>query len=173
MLRDGVTGDWIGTFTGHKGAVWNARLSKDASKAVTGSADFSAKVWDTMNGQELHSFVHNHIVRAVDFNQDGTKIMTGGKEQIVRVFDLYRPDAPAFELKGHTGMVQAVCWDEPRHTVLSASDDKTVRVWDTRTMQVAGTVECDAPVSTMTMSVDGEYITWAAGHTANFWKPTR
>ncbi|KAG2229485.1 WD40-repeat-containing domain protein [Thamnidium elegans] len=171
MLRDGVTGDWIGTFQGHKGAVWSARLSKDSEKAVTGSADFSAKVWDTHNGQVLHTFVHNHIVRATDFNHDSTKIITGGKEQKLRIFDLYRPDAPAMELLGHEGMIKAVVWDEQHHTVLSAGEDATVRIWDLRTMRESGTIQCDAPISTMTLSSDGQYVSWAAGKTANFWKP--
>jgi hypothetical protein len=61
-----------------QGAVWSNKLNDTGLRAVTGSADFSARVWDALTGLELHQFPHKHIVRTVDFAHQSNRIVTGG-----------------------------------------------------------------------------------------------
>lgn len=93
MLRQGDTGDWIGTFEGHKGAVWGVALNKTATKAATGAADFAAKVWDALGGTELVTLPHSHIVRSVDFGIDDNLLLTGSNEKLLKIFDLQKPES--------------------------------------------------------------------------------
>ena len=107
MIRSGETGDWIGTFEGHKGAVWGAALNGPATRAATASGDFSAKVWDALTGDELYTLQHKHVVRCAGWAPDSTRFVTGGKEKHLRLFELGEA-APAdpLLLQGHTACVK-------------------------------------------------------------------
>lgn len=182
MLRDGITGDWIGTFLGHKGAVWQARLSSDATLAATGSADFSAKVWDTHTGEALHTLQHNHIVRAVAFpNQARPQILaTGGMEKKLRIFDLSRGDAssaspqetPSYEIGAgvHGGTIKSIVWGADPNTIITAAEDKKIRWWDLRQQNTIGEFTVDGVVGTCELdntSSDG-VLSVAAGRSVYF-----
>lgn len=158
MLRDGITGDWIGTFLGHKGAVWQARLSTDANIAATAAADFSAKVWDTHTGECLHTLQHSHIVRAVAFpiQPSPQVVATGGAEKKLRIFDLTRSEgsngsSPASASVGpngtsssdsvtsyeigpgvHGGTIKSIVWNQDYNILTTAAEDRKIRWWDLR-----------------------------------------
>lgn len=91
MLRDATTGDWIGTFSGHKGAVWSCRLDPMGLLAGTASGDFSVRVWDAITGASLYNFGHKHVVKTLDWSCDSKRLATGGHEGILRVFDISKP----------------------------------------------------------------------------------
>ena len=164
MLRDGATGDWIGTFIGHKGACWQARVSADAKLAVTGSADFSAKVWDTHTGEALHTLQHNHIVRAVAFpsSPSPTILATGGAEKKLRIWDLTRSsdgavpngsnagEISSYEIGAgvHQGTIRSILWapNDP-NVLVTAADDKKIRWWDLRDQKMAGEHALNDPIN--------------------------
>lgn len=111
MLRKGETGDWIGTFEGHKGAVWGVALNNNASRASTGSADFEAKIWDAVSGNELHSLPHSHIVKTVAFSSDNNFLLTGSNEKLLRIYDLNKIEQgkKIFEDKFFLGFLLLIC----------------------------------------------------------------
>ncbi|OQD73438.1 hypothetical protein PENDEC_c015G06853 [Penicillium decumbens] len=156
MLHDGITGDWIGTFLGHKGAVWQSRLSADAAIAATAAADFSAKVWDTYSGECLHTLQHAHIVRAIAFPMQSNPqvLATGGAEKKLRIFDLSRgggssngsspppqstggehgTNVTSYEIGPgvHGGTIKSIVWNQDYNVVTTAAEDRKIRWWDLR-----------------------------------------
>ncbi|CAF5194775.1 unnamed protein product, partial [Rotaria magnacalcarata] len=92
MLREGDTGDWIGSFIGHKGAVWGATITGNAELAATAGSDFTAKLWDANTGAELQTFEHKHIVRSVDFSSINKEwLLTASNEKLIKIYDVTAP----------------------------------------------------------------------------------
>lgn len=193
MLRDGLTGDWIGTFIGHKGAVWSVRLSEDATIAATGSADFSAKVWDTFTGETLATLEHNHIVRAVAFppGKEPRVLATGGMEKKLRIFDLSRvgsgvgangtngtgPEVPSYEIGEwvHQGSIKSIIWTRDPNVLITACDDKKVRWWDLRSRSCIAMYEVEGTIGSCELSTSSSEgtLSVASGKTAYFFSSTQ
>ncbi len=184
MLRQGDTGDWIGTFEGHKGAVWGVDLTRDASLAATGAADFSAKIWDATSGEVKHTLKHKHIVKSVNFSESGDTLATGSNDKKLRIFDLNALSSsastgdeenatkvdPVVTFEGHESNIKQVLFGNEEATdLLSCADDKTLRFWDVRTGKETSRIALPGAVGGMELSRDWQTLTVAQGTKVTFY----
>jgi len=161
MLRDGVTGDWIGTFLGHKGAVHGCRLNNNFSLAVTAGADFTAKVWNATEGDELNSLDHKHVVKAACFSVDDRAIFTGGFEKKLRIFDVNNLSAPPQIYDAPHQIHSIVALKDP-NMIMTSSPEKCIRIWDRRAATAQKLLETSSEVTGLSLSGDGTYAACAA-----------
>jgi len=167
MLRHGETGDWYGSFQGHKGAVWSCVLNEPALLCATGSADFSARVWDACSGGQLQEFVHPHIVRSVNFSHHSNKLATGCADKLIRLFDLGAPEEAPATLQGCEAAVRSMVWLQDDKILACVCNDKPgINIFDMRTMQLAHTIPTEAaPATSIDVTFDQQYMTTAEGKT--------
>jgi serine-threonine kinase receptor-associated protein len=169
MIRNGETGDWIGTFEGHKGCVWGATLNAPATHAATASADFSARLWNAITGDELYKFEHKHIVKSVCFSGDCQRLLTGGSEKLLRIYDLGNIDAAPYVMEGSPSQIRTAQFTADDSLIMSScADDNGIRVWDVRTNVVVTTLATDTPVTSIEITENGRYITTADGKNVTF-----
>ena len=66
---------------GHSAAITSAAFSPDGSRAVTGSQDNTAKLWDAATGKEILSLPgHTQEVTSVSFSPDGRNVLTSSRD---------------------------------------------------------------------------------------------
>lgn len=75
----------------------SAPVVRAPAAGLTASADFSARLWDAVTGNQIHEFVHKHIVKSVHFAADRSKLATAGHEGILRIFDVASPGSAPTE----------------------------------------------------------------------------
>lgn len=135
--------------------MWSCALDASATLAATASADFSAKIWNALDGLEKATLQHKHIVRTCCFAPCSTKLITGGHEKLLRLFDVERPEAAVAELSGAPNAIKAAVFvGSSGDTVISSiSDAPGLLVWDMRQGTVVRTLPTDGPVTSVDVSV--------------------
>ncbi|CAG0886274.1 unnamed protein product [Cyprideis torosa] len=173
MLRQGDTGDWIGTFEGHKGAVWGVCLTRDASLAATGAADYTAKIWNANTGDEVKEFSHKHIVKTVEFSRDGRYLLTGGNEKSLRIFDLQNQEVGPVIISAHSGAVRQALFTPDQRGIISCADDCSLKYFDVASGQEVRQAVLPRPLGSLELDPDGRLITLAYGNCVGFFNVER
>jgi len=124
------------TLYGHKLPVLNISISSDSKLIATCSADKNVRIWGLDFG-DCHKafFAHQDSVMQVAFiphpveKDEAHLFFSAGKDSVVKTWD-----GDKFEqiqkLEGHHGEVWAMAVSRTGEKVITASHDKSIRVWD-------------------------------------------
>src|SRR5262249_31985762 len=112
----------------HGGALTGVASRPASSQLLTAGRAGAVKLWAAPPAAP-RAFAHPDAVRAA-VSPDGKRIVTGGADKVVRVWDAGNPKMPERQLTGHTAAVGAVALSADGSTVVSGGDDHFLRVWD-------------------------------------------
>jgi len=119
----------------HGKSVFKLRYTPDNKTLLSGSRDARLKVWDTTNQyaqlEEVvaHMYAINHLV----FSPDGKHFVTCSMDKSIKVWDLAGMKLLKVIDKarhaGHGTSVNKLLWTRFNNQLISASDDRTLSVW--------------------------------------------
>lgn len=116
-------------FNGHRDAVTSVAFSPDGSQLVSSAYDCSIRIWSLK--EDNHEIIHiesDTSLKSVAYSPDGKYIVAGGWGKIY-VWDA-ETSIEMQTLIGHTASVNSVTFSSDGKTIVSSSDDGTIRVWD-------------------------------------------
>ncbi len=113
-----------------KNSVEVCRYSPNGETAVLASAN-EAVVIDVQSGKEIARLTGEHLYQILDaeFSEDGQRVVTGGQDRRVCVWDVQSGKCVA-SLVGHSHEVVVAKFSADGKRVVSAGLDRSVRVWD-------------------------------------------
>ncbi|KAF7348845.1 WD40 repeat-like protein [Mycena venus] len=159
---DSATGVAVGRpFEGHQRNIYSAAFSPDGTRIVSGSHDYTVRVWDSTNGSVIAGPFEGHQspVTSVAFDPDGKRIVSGSVDSTIRVWDAELKVAAIEEFPDHADSVTSVSYSPDGEHIITGSFSGAVQVWNSKTgLLVAGPLELEGPMSSRSLSTDGERI---------------
>ncbi|KAJ2619793.1 hypothetical protein GGI26_005555 [Coemansia sp. RSA 1358] len=141
----------LATLKGHSGSVLT--LQADDNTLITGSSDGTMCIWSMDTYTIVHRLVHPDSVLSLRFNDKW--LATACKDRVVRVWRRDQGYKDVFELLGHAVAINAIHLYED--TLVSASGDRTIKIWDLKTRTCVQTL-ADHTRGVACLDFDGTYI---------------
>lgn len=160
-----VVYDWRGgrlcqSFQGHNREVTKVLCFPGSTWIFSASRDKTVLMWDINQGDEpIQEFCgHELVVNGLGVNPDGTKLCTGSRDNTMCLWDIESGECEQRNTISRN-LVTHVCWVPGSSSIVQTSEDKTIRVWDSRTWQVTNTFPAKQYIQThCDISSNGNYL---------------
>jgi len=129
--------DCVRVLTGHTGSV--LCLQYDENIIVSGSSDSTVRVWSVKTNEMLNTLIH-HCEAVLHLRFCDGIMVTCSKDRSIAVWDMQSSTDINLRrvLVGHRAAVNVVDFDQKY--IVSASGDRTIKVWSTSTCEFVRTL---------------------------------
>ena len=114
---------------GHNGPIFDVALAAEGLTALSTSDDYFTRVWDLSMRKQVREFKSDGAMRCVAVTADGSLAAWSGGQKTIVVWDL-KQNKELKSLTGHTSWVYSLKFTKDNKRLLSASRDKTIRLWE-------------------------------------------
>ena len=127
---------------GHKQAITSLEWMLDNKSVITGSKDCSLIRWDLesqkklfFRGEKFNRKFEGHFdeVCCQAISPNGKFLVSGGKDRIVRVWDIHN-QKQIHTFLGHRDTITGISFDKENDQLYTVSNDRALKVWNIREM---------------------------------------
>ena len=170
-----IQGDPIGQpWHGHEGHINSVAFSPDGKFIISGSCDRTIRLWN-INGNPVTQPWRGHQgqVNSLAFSPDGKLIISGG-DKTVRLWELHQilqDRVIGRSQRKYENWVNSVAFSPDGKWVVSASNDSTIRLWDSNGNPTGQPWRRhEKEVNSVAFSPDGQWIVSASNDlTVRLW----
>jgi len=149
---------------------FSTAISPGNDKVAVGCSNGKLKIYNLPGGTISNDInAHPNWVTTVAYSTDGTKIVTGGNDDRVKIWS--NTGKLLYTCTGHSGDITSVKVTPDNNFVVSSSKDKKIKVWNINTGALVQTISGHTQeVNGIDVSPDGSKIVSASSdHTCKIW----
>ncbi|XP_056150250.1 WD repeat-containing protein 31 [Lampris incognitus] len=160
VVYDWKQGRMCQSFQGHNREVTKVLCYPGSTWIFSASRDKSVLMWDLNQGDEpIQEFCgHELVVNGLAVSPDGRKLCSGSRDNWMCLWDIETGECENRHNISRN-LVTHVCWVPGSSSLVQTSEDKTIRVWDSRVWQVTNTFPAKQYIQThCDVSPSGNYL---------------
>jgi WD40 repeat protein len=140
-------GQLLNTLQGHRRTIYGVSFSPDNKWIISASSDGIVNFWERNSGRLVKTFTGDQqVLTGAVMNHQGNLLATFGSNRNEHRIKLWKIDrnlqiTPHLELKAHTQNIWAVSLHPELPILASASDDGSLKLWDTNTGKLLHSID--------------------------------